>query len=87
MGEFRISYPRQLTVETSPTGGEWTRVALKRTAGLTMRGALVDPKTVSIVIPLAASAGRFVRLRIDEPHPKIAWMVTDVEVRVAAGPE
>jgi hypothetical protein len=87
MGEFRISYPRQLAVETSPTGGEWTRVALKRTAGLTMRGALVDPKTVSIVIPLAASAGRFVRLRVDEPHPKIAWMVTDVEVRVAAQPE
>jgi hypothetical protein len=52
-----------------------------------MRGALVDPKTVSIVIPLAASAGRFVRLRVDEPHPKIAWMVTDVEVRVAAQPE
>jgi hypothetical protein len=87
MGEFRISYPRQLTVETSSTGHEWTRVAIKRTAGLTMRGALANPKTVSIVIPVAASAGRFVRLRVDEPHPKIAWMVTDVEVRVAGGPE
>jgi hypothetical protein len=87
MGEFRISYPRQLAVETSTTGHEWSRVALKRTAGLTMRGALADPRTVSIVIPLAASTGRFVRLRIDEPHPKIAWMVTDVEVRVAAAPE
>jgi hypothetical protein len=87
MGEFRISYPRQLTVETSSTGHEWTRVAIKRTAGLTMQGALANPKTVPIVIPLAVSAGRFVRLRVDEAHPKIAWMVTDVEVRVAAGPE
>jgi hypothetical protein len=87
MGEFRISYPRQLTVETSPTGQEWTRVAIKRTAGLTMQGALANPKTVSIVIPLALSAGRFVRLRVDEAHPKIAWLVTDVEVRVAAGSE
>jgi hypothetical protein len=87
VGEFRISYPRQLAVETSPTGHDWTRVALKRTAGLTMRGALANPKTVSIVIPLMASAGRFVRLRIDEPHANIAWLVTDVEVKVAAGPE
>jgi hypothetical protein len=87
MGEFRISYPRQLTVETSSTGHEWTRVAIKRTAGLTMRGALANPKTVSIEIPLAASAGRFVRLRVDELHPKIAWMVTDVEVRIADEPE
>ena len=87
MGEFRISYPRQLTVETSSTGQEWTRVAIKRTAGLTMLGALANPRTVSIVIPLAVSAGRFVRLRVDEAHPKIAWLVTDVEVRVAAGPE
>ncbi len=87
MGEFRISYPRQLTVETSSTGREWTRVAARRTAGLTMRGALANPKSVPIVIPLAASAGRFVRLRIDEPHPQIAWLVTDIEVRVAAEPE
>jgi hypothetical protein len=87
VGEFRISYPRQLAVETSPTGREWTRVALKRTAGLTMRGALANPRTVSIVIPLAASAGRFVRLRVDEPHPSIAWVVTEVEVRVAGEPE
>ena len=52
-----------------------------------MRGALANPKSVPIVIPLAASAGRFVRLRIDEPHPQIAWLVTDIEVRVAAEPE
>jgi hypothetical protein len=87
MGEFRVSYPRQLTVETSSTGQEWTRVAIKRTAGLTMQGALANPKTVPIVIPLAVSAGRFVRLRIDEAHPTIAWLVTDVDVRVAGGPE
>jgi hypothetical protein len=87
VGEFRISYPRQLAVETSLTGRDWVRVAIERTAGLTMRGALRDPKSVSIVIPLAASAGRFVRLRVDEPHSKIAWVVTDVEVRAAAQPE
>jgi hypothetical protein len=87
MGEFRISYPRQLTVETSLTGRDWVRVAFERAAGLTMRGALADPKRVPIEIPLAASVGRFVRVRVDEPHPTIAWVMTDVEVRVAGRPE
>jgi hypothetical protein len=84
VGEFRISYPRKLAVDTSPTGDRWTTVATERTAGLTMRGALADPKIVPIVIALAPSVGRFVRLRVDEPHPKIAWMVTDVGVTVSS---
>jgi hypothetical protein len=84
VGEFRVSYPRKLAVGTSLTGEEWTTVAVQRTAGLTMRGALNNPKTVSIVIPLAASVGRFVRLRVEESHPKIAWLVTDVAVMAAA---
>ena len=62
VGEFRKSYPRQLAVETSLTGREWTRVAIARTVGLTMRGALRNPKTVTILIPVRPSAGRFVRL-------------------------
>jgi hypothetical protein len=82
VGEFRISYPRKLAVDTSPTGHQWTTVATERTAGLTMRGALADPKTVPIAIALAPSLGRFVRLRVDEPHPTIAWLVTDVAVTV-----
>jgi hypothetical protein len=80
VGEFRKSYPRKLAVETSLTGDEWTTVAVERTAGLTMRGALRNPKMVTIVIPLAASVGRFVRLRVDETHPSVAWVVTDIEV-------
>jgi len=87
VGEFRASYPRKLAIETSLTGREWTTVAVTRTAGLTLRGALEDPKSVSIAIPLAASVGRFLRLRIDEPHPKVAWMVTDLAVLTGAEQE
>jgi hypothetical protein len=82
VGEFRASYPRKLVVETSEDGGEWNTVASERTAGLTMRGALNDPKTVPIVIGLSPSTARFVRLRIDESHQSIPWMVTDVAIRV-----
>ena len=82
VGEFRTSYPRKLVVETSESGTEWLTVATERTAGLTMRGALTDPKTVPIVIGLSASTARFVRLRIDESHPSVPWTVTDVAIRV-----
>lgn len=82
VGEFRASYPRKLVVETSENGDEWNTVATERTAGLTMRGALNDPKTVPIIIGLAPSTARFVRLRIDESHPSVPWTVTDVAIRV-----
>jgi hypothetical protein len=85
VGEFRMSYPRKLVIETSESGAGWNTVATERTAGLTMRGALSDPKTVPIVIGLAPSTARFVRLRIDEPHPSTAWIVTDVAIRVEPG--
>jgi hypothetical protein len=85
VGEFRMSYPRKLVVETSESGAEWNTVATARTAGLTMRGALSDPKTVPIMIGLAPSTARFVRLRLDEPHPSTAWIVTDVAIRVEPG--
>jgi hypothetical protein len=87
VGEFRISYPRRLAVETSVDGQQWTTVARHRMAGLTMQGALRDPKAVTMMIPLAGSRGRFVRLRADEPHPTIAWLVTDVAIRIADGEE
>jgi hypothetical protein len=87
VGEFRRSYPRKLIVETSRTGVDWTIVATERTAGLTMRGALRDPRTVPIEIALTRSTARFVRLRIDESHPSVPWMVTDVEVRAEPAEE
>jgi hypothetical protein len=83
VGEFRASYPRHLTVETSVDGVNWTTVAAGRTAGLTMRAALEDPKNVTIPIALQPTTGRFVRLRAGESHPKIGWIVTDVMVRNA----
>ena len=83
VGPFRDSYPRHLTIDTSADGVTWSTVATLRTAGLTMRAALEDPKNVAIPIALLPSTGRFVRLRADETHPRIPWVVTDVIVRSA----
>jgi hypothetical protein len=87
VGEYRRNYPRKLIVETSETGVDWTIVATERTAGLTMRGALRDPRTIPIEIALTRSTARFVRLRIDESHPTVPWLVADVEVRAEPGEE
>ena len=87
VGEYRRNYPRKLIVETSETGVDWTIVATERTAGLTMRGALRDPRTIPIEIALTRSTARFVRLRIDESHPTVPWLVTDVEVRAEPAEE
>jgi F5/8 type C domain len=87
VGEFRISYARKLLVQTSSDGSAWTTVATRRMAGSVMKAALDDPKQVAVSISLAPSTARFVRLRVDEAHPKIAWQVTDVAVRTARGGE
>jgi hypothetical protein len=86
VGEFRADYARKLVIETSADSMSWTVVAARRLAGLTIRAALDDPKHVAVPISLAPSEARFVRLRIDETHPKIAWLVTDFAIRSAGGP-
>jgi hypothetical protein len=83
VGQFGRSYPRKLIVDTSKDGVEWKAVATRRTAGLTMRAALDDPKRVAIPVPLESSNGRFLRLRLDESHETVPWTVTDVDVRTA----
>ena len=80
VGEYRISYPRKLLVETSVDGVAWTVVADRRTAGLTMRAALTDPRRVAMPISLAPSEAKFVRLRLDESHPEVPWQITEVSV-------
>jgi hypothetical protein len=76
-----------LRVETSPDGVAWTTVTIRRMAGPVIMAALDDPKHVGATIPLAPSRARFVRLRVDETHPKIPWQVTDVTVRTGPAAE
>lgn len=78
---FRDRYPRKLIVETSDDGVAWTIVATQRTAGLTIRAAIVDPEHVTISIPLEPSTGRLLRMRLDESLPIVPWTFTDVAVR------
>ena len=66
-------------VDTSRDGVAWTTVTTLRTAALTIRAGLEDPKKVSVAIALAPAAARFIRLRIAEPAPD-AWVVGEITV-------
>jgi hypothetical protein len=83
VGEFRVSYARDLIVESSTDKVNWGVVARRRMAGPTIKAALDDPRYVPVIIPLAAADARFIRLGVGEAHQKTAWLVTDVAVRVA----
>ena len=80
LGEFRNSYARKLVVESSLDAAAWSIVATQRTAGLTIRAALDDPRQTAVRIPLALRPARFLRLRIDESHPEVPWQVTELQV-------
>jgi hypothetical protein len=82
LGENRIGYPRALRIDTSLDGVSWTTVAVRRTAGLALRGVLKDPQTVPIALPIAQTTARFIRMRLEEDQPNVGWVVTDVSVSV-----
>jgi hypothetical protein len=79
VGEFRKSYARQLSVETSVDGVGWRHDSTARMAGLTVRAALDDPINVAVSLPLGAQDARFIRLRIEEAA-EVPWIVVDVSV-------
>jgi hypothetical protein len=83
VGEFRRSYPRRLIVATSADGVQWTTVAATRTAALTIRAAIDDPRHVAFTIPLAPTVSRYVRLTLDEDHAEVPWHMTELQVLAA----
>jgi hypothetical protein len=79
-GEFQDCYSRELIIDSSPDGSNWTPVARRRTAGLALRAALADPRSVTVSIPLEPSAGRFLRIQLGDSAPIFPWIVTDLAV-------
>jgi len=86
VGEFPKNYARRLLVDTSLDGVSWTAATSVRTAALTVRGALDDPRTVAFSIPLAPVDAQFVRFRIGEPAED-AWLVAEISVTGVRRPE
>lgn len=65
----------RMEVEASDDGETWRSVWLDWTAGLAMAGALNDPPTVPMHIPLPDVRARYLRV-----HPAPKWMIPDLTV-------
>jgi hypothetical protein len=62
-------------VEASDDGTNWRSVWLDWTGGLAMAGALKDPRTVPMRIPLPDVRARYLRV-----HPAPKWMIPELTV-------
>jgi hypothetical protein len=84
LGPFVERYPRRLSVETSLDGVTWTLAFAGPGGGVTLRGALDEPGTVPVRIPLSSAAVRYIRTALVDTHP---WRVTEMIVSGASGRE
>ena len=80
LGPCPFGFPRELTVETSADGSNWTVVSGGPTAIATLRAALADPRDVPVIIPLQPTHARWVRLRQVAREIRTPWCVAELSV-------
>ncbi len=80
VGSHAGSYPRSLSVSTSPDTVTWHTSFQGRMAGAAIGAAVDQPRTATMELPLGDQPARFVRLRIEADQPRAPWLVTEVAV-------
>jgi hypothetical protein len=80
LGTSTAFYPRRLTVATSSDGESWSTAFIGSMGGAAVLAALERPHDARLEIPLPESPARFIRLRLEEGHPRMPWIVTEVAV-------
>ena len=86
LGRNGETYPRLFTVAVSPDGRTWETMYDGPTGGRALRGALADPRDVTMEIGLGPRVVRFVRLRLEREVPHMPWWVTEVAVKGVSAP-
>ena len=84
LGQFVSGFPRNLAIETSPDGAQWTPAWQGATAAASIRAGLADPRTVPLRLEIEPVATRFVRLRQTGSAPGFPWWIAELEVHAAA---
>ena len=75
------AYPRGLEVATSLDATEWSAPVFNGSAaGLTIRGALEDPRHIWMTVPAPADKARFIRLRLNAPRDAAPWFIPELRV-------
>jgi hypothetical protein len=79
LGTYTSQYPRDLTVETSVEGTAWSQAWSGRTALLAYDGAIIDPRSVPISVPISRYA-RLIRLRQTAGEKTRGWTIVELRV-------
>jgi hypothetical protein len=80
LGSYPGQYPRELAVEISTDGVEWSAVYTGGTALETYDAALQSPREVPVTLPVHRDRVRFVRLRQTGSDPQYGWTIVELRV-------
>jgi hypothetical protein len=80
LGAYPGQYPRQLLIETSPDGTDWSTVSHGGTALETYDAAIRAPREVPITLPIRRGGVRFLRLQQTGSDPRFGWSIVDLRV-------
>lgn len=79
LGAHYFDFPRELQIDVSGDGVEWTRFWAGRTVRAAFDGALSDPRRMPLVFPVGTSA-RYLRFRQMGEDPVYYWSIAELAV-------
>ena len=80
LGPNSFGFPRDLAIDISNDGAQWTGVWRGRPAVETVRAALQSPGDVPVLMEFGPDQAAFVRLRQLDREPNIPWWIAELSV-------
>lgn len=80
LGPFVADYPRELTVEVSDDGTDWTEVWSGPTVGMAVRAGLFDLGRARLAFDLDGRTTRFIRMSQSVDDGTWYWSIAELEV-------
>jgi hypothetical protein len=80
LGPYWFDYPRDLEIDVSADGGDWTAVWAGPPTVETFDAALRDPKRLEVAFPLDGAHARFIRLRQVGRSDEYYWSIAELAV-------
>jgi hypothetical protein len=80
LGGYVADFPRQLSIETSVDGQQWSRVWSGGTALMSFSAALADPRSLPLRFAFAPHQARFIRFTQTGTEGKYEWSVAELRI-------